>query len=278
VDSDAVLASLSGVAPLKAIRTLTDITDISEYGLDEPQNTITLVSSDGSETTITIGDENENTADNYVMLNDDSSTVYTADSTILDDLSDNLYDYALSDDLPDLLNNDITGLSVTGSSNDYELQEVSGSWLVQTDDGAEDGDADAISSLLSPLSALSYVDYLEHNCTDLSAYGLDDPQAILTITYQVSESSAEDETEAETETEKGSGTRTLTFTIGSTDSIGNYYVQMEGSAQVHTLSSTTVESFLNCETETLVAEEPESESESESVSESELESEAESEF
>jgi hypothetical protein len=272
VDSSAVLDSLSGLTPLKAIRTLTDVSDLSEYGLDEPQNTITLVFFDGSTTTVTIGDENENTADDYVMLNEDSSIIYTADSALLDDLSSDLYDYALSDTLPDLLNNDVTGVSVTGNENAYELQKVSGSWMIQTENGTEDGDEDAITSLLSPLSALAYVDYLEHNCTDLSAYGLDDPQAVLTITYYDSDSSTEDE--SETEGASTSAVRTLTFTIGSTDSLGNYYVQMEGSTQVHTLSSTTVEAFLNCETDTLIAEEPESETEINTEAITEADSEA----
>jgi hypothetical protein len=207
------------------------------------------------------------------MLNEDSSIIYTADRALLDDFSSDLYDYALSDTLPDLLNNDVTGVSVTGNENEYELQKISGSWMIQTENGTEDGDEDAITSLLSPLSALAYVDYLEHNCTDLSTYGLDEPQAVLTITYYDSDSSTEGEADteetSETEGASTSAVKTLTFAIGSTDSLGNYYVQMEGSTQVHTLSSTTIEAFLNCETDTLIAEEPESETEMITESESE---------
>lgn len=252
VDSSALLSTLSGLTPLKAKRTLTDISDISEYGLDAPRNAITLVNSDGSQTVITIGDTNANTTDDYLMLNENTSTVYTVGSTFLDTLSQDLYDYALSDDLPQLQADEITGVKVTGSDNNFELSKTDGAWLVADSHGtAEKADENQVTTLLSQLTTLRYIDYLEHGCSDLSPYGLDDPAALLTISWEdensVSGTTGENEA---SETEKVSeatskASSSVTFAIGTTDDNGNYYVQMEGSTQVHTLSSTLVETILD---------------------------------
>lgn len=236
VDSSALLSCLSALTPLKALRTLTDISDLSEYGLDAPQNIITLEDSDGVKTVITIGDANANTTNNYLMLNEDASTVYTVESALLDGLSQDLYDYALSDELPLLQSDQITGIQVSDSANDYELAKADGKWLAANAQGeTENADEDQVTTLLSQLTTLNYVDYLEHNCNDLSPYGLDHPSALLTISWEADDSSAS----------------SIAFAIGSTDDLGNYYVQMKGSGQVHTLASSLVEAILNCSVEDL---------------------------
>lgn len=262
VDSSSLLSCLSGISPLKAQRTLTGISDLSEYGLDDPQNTITLENSEGDKTIITIGDANANTSDDYLMLNGDASTVYTVENTSFSSLSQDLYDYALSDGLPLLQTDTITGIRVSDSDNDYELSRIGGTWMAEDSLGqTETADEDQVTTLLAQLTALSYVDYLEHNCTDLSPYGLDDPAALLTISWEGDADSSEE----------SSGS--ITFSVGSTDANGNYYVQLEGSGQVHTLAASLVETFLNCSVDELW----ETESETESEMESEMESEAESE-
>lgn len=258
VDSSALLSCLSGLTPLKAQRTLTDISDISEYGLDDPQNTVTLTDSDGVQTTITFGDSNANTSDNYVMLDENTSTIYTVESSFLGSLSQDLYSYALSDELPQLQTDEITGVRVSGTDNDYELADVDGAWMVADAQGVtENADEDQVTALLSYLTSLYYSDYLEHNCSDLSPYGLDDPAALITISWEDENSmpEAEEETPA-SETEESSeaaagAVSSVAFAIGTTDDSGNYYVQMEGSTQVHTLSSTLVEAVLDASADSL---------------------------
>lgn len=266
VDSSALLSCLSGLTPLKAQRTLTDVSDLSEYGLDEPQNTVTLTDAEGSQTVITFGDANANTTDDYLMLDEDTATVYTVESSFLDSLSKNLYDYALSDDLPQLQTDEITGIQVSGTDSDYELANTDGTWMVADDQGVtENADEDQVTTLLSHLSSLYYSDYLEHNCTDLSPYGLDDPAARITIFWEEEDSSSGD-VESSSEAE-ASARSSVTFSIGTTDASGNYYVQMDGSTQVHTLSSTVVEALLETSADEL--QETEAETETEAVTETE---------
>ncbi|MCD7819301.1 MAG: DUF4340 domain-containing protein [Lachnospiraceae bacterium] len=293
VDSTVLLTSLDELEELKSVRTLSDVEDISEYGLDEPQNTITLTDSDGEETIITIGDNNSSTGNDYLMLNEDSSVIYTVDTGLSSSFSDDLYDYAVSEEVPELQASTITGIYVeTAEGESYELYLEDAIWMVRgvseddTDaevtaeelaDGVE-ADSDEADTLTTTLAALAYVDYLDHNCSDLSEYGLDEPAVTLTVVYE-EEAESEDETdeeesetESETENEEESETETetevetielsVTFLIGNADENGDYYVRMEGSAEVHTLSESLITTLLEYSAYGLIAE-PEVETETE---------------
>ncbi len=325
VDSSALLAPLEEAAELKSIRTLTDIDDTSEYGFDEPQSTITLTDEDGEETIITIGDNNASTGNDYLMLNEDTSTVYTVSTDLSGAFSDDIYDYAESEELPTLQASTITGIRLEEADGEgYDLYIEHANWMVSSVDGSDDidaeeesenvtdaadetedetetkvtaedlaagveADSDEADTLTSALAGLAYVDFLEHNCTDFSEYGLDEPSAILTITYEeeveeeedseeteTEEAGDESEAESESETEDSVETieRTVTFRIGDTDDNGNYYVRMEDSLEVHTISSTVLSTVFGYSASDLIAPEEE---ETETESDTEVETEADTE-
>ena len=133
VDSTYLLTTLSYLEPLEAVRTLQEVTDISEYGIDEPQSTITLTDHEGTEIILTIGSTNASTGDDYLMLNDDSSTIYTIGTNLRTSLHDDLYDYAESEELPYILSSEITGLSVEKTDGSYELFLEDAVWVIQGD-------------------------------------------------------------------------------------------------------------------------------------------------
>ncbi len=304
VDSSALLAPLDEASSLKSVRTLTEVEDISEYGFDEPQNTITLTDEDGTETVITIGDNNASTGNDYLMLNEDESTIYTVSTDLSSAFSDDLYDYAESEELPTLQASTIVGVNLEQADGEsYDLYLEDAIWMVSgTDVDGVEADSDIADTLTSALAGLSYTDYLDHNCTDFSEYGLDEPAATLTITYEEEveteeeteseeaadetdadseiESAEEAETETETETESEVETieLTVTFLIGDTDDSGNYYVQMEGSTEVHTISSSVLSTIFGYTASEMIApEEEETETETEEGEEAETEVESETE-
>ena len=82
VDETVLEELITAVTPLKALRTLTDVEDTAQYGMEEPQNVITLGLSDGTEQVLTIGDNNESTGNDYLMLANSDFTVYTVNSDI----------------------------------------------------------------------------------------------------------------------------------------------------------------------------------------------------
>lgn len=282
VDEAQILTLAGQLTPLQAVRVLENAGDPSEYGLDRPQNELILTNEDGTVTTFTIGDMNSSTGDVYAMLNEDASIVYTIDSEFLASFSDDLYDYAYSDEMPLLQVSEIIGVSVETEAGGYELYLEDAQWQVRELTGeSKSADQETVNNAMSSLGSLAYADFVEHNCTDDSKYGFEETDTVLTIRYQVEDqsemtavlenneneteySSENTETSAElnseagsTETETQKEERSVSFRIGTTDDLGNYYVQMTGSAEVHILSCTVLEKFLGKDTADWAAEQTE---------------------
>lgn len=70
---------VSGVAPLTAIQVLENVSDLGQYGLTEPQRTISFETATGSYI-LYVGDKNPVTASYYVCLPSES-TVYVVDAS-----------------------------------------------------------------------------------------------------------------------------------------------------------------------------------------------------
>ena len=88
------------LAEVTANRTLTDVEDLSSYGLDEPEDVIQVTDQEDKVTEITVGDTNESTGDCYISLNEDSRTVYTVTGDLSTVFSGSLMNYAKEDDYP----------------------------------------------------------------------------------------------------------------------------------------------------------------------------------
>ena len=71
VNQDTVDDAVKGVASLTADQEISDVEDLSQYELDDPQNTITLTTADG-DTTLQVGMESSNNQ-YYVKKEDDGS-------------------------------------------------------------------------------------------------------------------------------------------------------------------------------------------------------------
>ena len=106
---DALAASLESIT---AARTLEDVEDVSEYELDQPENTITVTTTDGDTTVIQIGMENSSTNQEYIDLNNDSSTVYVVESSTFQSFEGELYDFAKSGTFPAVDSSTVNRISV----------------------------------------------------------------------------------------------------------------------------------------------------------------------
>lgn len=341
VDETALLSPIGQLDPLMAVRVLEDAEDSTEYGMENPQNRIILETQEGETRTITIGDTNDGTGNDYLMVDADGSKIYTVESSLRTAFSDDLYDYAVSEELPELQVSDMIGVSVETESGGYRLYLEDSKWMAAdlysgnaekaedvsggtdetaektedisggTDETAEkaeeisgkkgystgqNADSDIVNDAMSQLGSLSYVDYLEHNCSDGEKYGFG--KTVLTIYYQekaeeiVSEAETEgtvsetetQETASETESEKIASeieteetvsesaenesekmtepqkvTKNLQIWVGSTDADGNYYVQLVGSGEVHTVEAAVLETLLGASAADWIEEEAETE-------------------
>lgn len=81
VTESSVTTMTEDLAKITGDNEIADVTDLAQYGLDDPQLTIQFTLSDGTGHTVKIGDKNS-TISRYYLQIDDSATVYTVTSTL----------------------------------------------------------------------------------------------------------------------------------------------------------------------------------------------------
>ena len=187
VDQDKLDTLAGTFSSVTAQRTLKDVEDPSEYELDNPQNTITVTTTDGEATVIQVGMENDSTSQEYIDLNDDSSTVYVASNSVFQSFEGNLYDFAKSGTFPTVDSSTVSKIAVDGNDSSYVVEKDENNfWNITSDGETEKADSAKATSLASSLSSLAYASYVNYNCSksELAQYGLDKPYAEITVDYQ----------------------------------------------------------------------------------------------
>ena len=211
VDQDKIDTLVSSMNSIKAERTLENVEDASEYELDQPDNTITVTTEDGETTVIQLGMENDSTSQEYIDLNEDSSTVYVVSNSTFSSFKGTLYDFAKSGVFPTVDSSTVSKISVDGKDSSYVVEKDENNfWNITGDGETEKADSAKATSLASTLSSVAYASYVNYNCAEdeLSQYGLDKPYAEITVDYQeeVEKESTDDENEAENGDEEVSET------------------------------------------------------------------------
>ena len=190
--------------------------NLADYGLDSPVNTITITDSDGNETVFEIGDSNATTGEYYCRLNS-GSTVYMISSTLNSTMSFELYSVADMEDFPSMNQDEVKEVTINDGSE------------VRSLDAEEDAD------VFSAVSNLTYEAHVDYDCDDLSQYGLDAPQYVITIGYL-------EETE---ETYDPADLTTYVLSVGNaTEDGASYYVRLGSSREVNLISAADLESII----------------------------------
>ena len=202
VDQDKIDTLVSSLNSIKAERTLENVEDASEYELDQPENTITVTTEDGETTVIQLGMENDSTSQEYIDLNEDSSTVYVVSNSTFSSFEGTLYDFAKSGVFPTVDSSTVSKISVEGKDSSYVVEKDENNfWNITGDGETEKADSAKATSLASTLSSMAYSSYVNYNCAEdeFSQYGLDKPYAEIIVDYQkeVKKESTDDENEAE---------------------------------------------------------------------------------
>ena len=202
VDQDKIDTLVSSLNSIKAERTLENVEDASEYELDQPENTITVTTEDGETAVIQLGMENDSTSQEYIDLNEDSSTVYVVSNSTFSSFEGTLYDFAKSGVFPTVDSSTVSKISVEGKDSSYVVEKDENNfWNITGDGETEKADSAKATSLASALSSMAYSSYVNYNCAEdeFSQYGLDKPYAEITVCYQekVKKESTDDENEAE---------------------------------------------------------------------------------
>ena len=231
VNQDTVDDAVKGVASLTADQEISDVEDLSQYDLDDPQNTITLTTADG-DTTLQVGMESSNNQ-YYVKKADDDKNVYLVSSTSLEPFMGGLYDFAESGTFPSVTSATSTDIKVDKEAG-YGLTQDADNlfWNVSDGKDTEKADTTKAGTVTSAIGSLAYDKFVDYNCTDDAKYGFDDPYAVITVKY------TEDEQETQT-VEK-----TLTIYVG--DETGDdRYVKVDDSKEVYTITKDSLTDILD---------------------------------
>ncbi|MFQ9156098.1 MAG: DUF4340 domain-containing protein [Blautia sp.] len=186
VDQDKLIEAIGSLNNVEADRVLDNVTDTTEYGLDDPTNTITITDKDGKETVLHVGMENASTSQYYVENGEDESKIYVVADSVFQPFMKTLYDYAKSGTFPVIDSSTISNVTVDENDDSYTLtkDDNTGLWNIQDQDGSEKADSAKVSSLTSSIASIAYGSFVNYNCKDLSEYGLDKPYGTITIDYQ----------------------------------------------------------------------------------------------
>lgn len=202
VNQDTVDNAVKGVTSLTADQEISDVEDLSQYDLDDPQNTITLTTADG-DTTLQVGMESSNNQ-YYVKKADDDKNVFLVSSTSLEPFMGELYDFAESGTFPSVTSATITDVKVDKEEG-YELTQDADNlfWNVSDGKDTEKADTTKAGTVTSAIGSLAYDKFVDYNCTDDAKYGFDDPYAVVKVKYTEeaveSDEDTEDTTDADTE-------------------------------------------------------------------------------
>ena len=274
VNQDTVDSAVKGVASLTADQEISDVEDMSQYDLDNPQNTITLTTADG-DTTLEVGMESSNNQ-YYVKKADDDNNVYLVSSTSIEPFMGTLYDFAESGTFPSVTSATITDVKVD-KENGYEITQDADNLFWNVSDGktTEKADTTKAGTVTSAVGSLAYDKFVDYNCTDDSKYGFDDPYAVITVKYTEEEAvesdedseestdadteesttdeaaadtsedaDASDEDSSEDEQETQTVEKTLTIYVG--DETGDdRYVKVDDSKEVYTITKDSLTDILD---------------------------------
>ena len=187
LDQDKVETLISSLNSVTAERTLENVENAAEYELDQPENTITVTTQNGETTVIQIGMENDSISQEYIDLNDDSSTVYVVSNSVFSSFEGTLYDFAKSGTFPTVDSSTVRMISVDGKDSSYVVEKDENNlWSITGGGDTEKADSAKATSLASSLSSMAYDSFVNYNCSEdqLSQYGLDKPYGKITVDYQ----------------------------------------------------------------------------------------------
>ncbi len=193
VDADKISELLDTFNPLTAGFVIENADNLSQYGLDKPECTITLTASD-TDYTIELGGFSTMDQERYLSIGD--GNVYLVTTDPLNAFDRELDYFTKTDDIPKLQSADSISFSGTLIAAPYTITydaenaaAYSDADIYYCDNAAYD--SEKITSYLEALSELDLGDCVNHSYTaaEASEYGLDKPALTAEISYDETDDS-----------------------------------------------------------------------------------------
>ncbi|MGM9606084.1 MAG: DUF4340 domain-containing protein [Oscillospiraceae bacterium] len=234
---------LDALSEITSSKTIENVEDLAQYGLEEPACAITVTAGKTSE--IKLGDTTSLGGQRYLSLGD--GNVYLVDSSLLDDFSYGLYDIIRKESIPSM--STIRSFVVDDGDRQFTIDylEESGlahsdqyTWFAETEDGYCTLDTELARDFVEQVTDLKWGKCVDYKATAsaLKEYGLDDPAVTVTVTYvetsQVETNMTDDDGKTIYDTKETE--QTFVLEIGGYN--GNYcYARLAGSQMVYLISA-----------------------------------------
>ena len=195
VDQDAMQELLARFETVQASFVIEDVEDYSQYGLDEPQCTITLSDGDG-DTVVELGGYSTMDDKRYVTLG--QGTVYLIDDDLLSYIPESRDGLMQQDGVPQY--DTVEEIEISGAS-PLSIAYLSQEALSYTDAYeyyAVEGesyralDTQKVTDFMQALQNLGYTDYATYQASEqsLEDYGLASPEMTVSVVYTLDEQEA----------------------------------------------------------------------------------------
>lgn len=221
--SESVMSSMENAfINITAVKEIGEPDDLADYGLEKPAYKLLLTAEDGKSDLLLIGSAS---GDNYYLMHEDDEKVYTVSAELLSQLAWDLENIVQKENFVSVTEQNFVKQVVTKADGTETIF-----------DAADEAQKDAVTAVSGGYSGFYFTACADYHVTEktLADYGLDEKSRIkVVLTYK------------ETNEDGDSEEKELTFYVGSKDSTGTYYyVQLDGSQMVNTVTVSNVETAL----------------------------------
>ncbi len=241
-----ILTALGGV---KASKTIESPGELSDYGLDNPDCRIEVMSKEPLE--LLIGSENSIGGERYFSIGD--GKVYLVDAAIIDSFSVGLYDLIKKEEIPSMT--EPQGLLIMGKDKELELAYKKDSglsyssnyvWFLKDGESYKTLDTGLAGNLVETVTSLSWKECVDYNAGDaeLEAYGLKTP--VLKIALKYNGEASDEDNGNESASQEGN----FDLEIGAENG-ESCYARLAGSKMVYLIDGSVYDTLSNANYEDL---------------------------
>lgn len=259
IDSTKLSSLINSVAGLKASRTIKNVDNLEEYGLLTPENQISLKNNDDKAISVHIGMRNKTTSNTYINVGDSTDVVYMVSPDLSALLPASKMDLVKNETYPSITDSNITKIEIQDLSNVLTLDNDEGQWYVDDNQNQKStASSESVGALKTAITGLKFDNLVDYSGENRDQYGLKDPSLILKVHYyeiKNNESNKKDGSKESSSKENNSSKsssenqekieKDMTLNVGNIGSDGSYYVQIEGSNEVHSLAAGSLDSIIN---------------------------------
>lgn len=250
LDESRLNTMLNALGEITASKTIENVEDLGQYGLEEPVCSISVTAGKTSE--IRLGDETGLGGQRYLSLGDGS--VYLVDASLLSSFSYGLYDIIQKEAIPSM--NSIRSFSVDRGTDQLTIDYLEDSglaysrqytWFAQTESGCQTLDTELTDAFTEQITELQWDSCVDYKATPsaIQKYGLDTPAVTVMVTYLETSKVATNQQDEDGNTVYETKETEKTFTL----EIGGYtgsscYARIKDSQMVYLISAEICDSLL----------------------------------